>query len=76
MFLTLSIFCALLLLNTGKSVAGSGYEIPLSAEETKPLNIGDKVPPVTLRSPENKELSLEDFYKQSPIITVFFRGGW
>ncbi len=76
LLLTLSIFFSLFLLNIDRSIASSVYETPLSAEDTKPLNIGDKVPPVTLRLPDNKEFNLADLYKQLPVIAVFFRGGW
>jgi len=46
------------------------------AGEPNPLRIGDKIPDVTLRSEEDREVKLRDLVAAKPTVVVFYRGGW
>jgi len=47
-----------------------------SAEETKPLTVGSKVPDVKFRTIEGKEFDLRKEISKKPSILIFYRGGW
>lgn len=49
---------------------------PKLATGISPLLIGEKIPNTTLKSSENKDVILSDFYKKEKTILVFYRGGW
>ncbi|MGB3202251.1 MAG: hypothetical protein WBA99_15205 [Nodosilinea sp.] len=40
------------------------------------LNVGDKIPDVTLPNPMNQWISLPTFLKTGPLVISFYRGGW
>ena len=50
----------------------------LSRAETIPsaLKVGDSIPDVTLRTVEDKEVSLRKLVSDKPAVLVFYRGGW
>jgi peroxiredoxin len=50
----------------------------LARAETVPsaAKVGDSVPAVTLRTVEDKEVSLRRLVSQKPAVLVFYRGGW
>jgi peroxiredoxin len=47
-----------------------------SAQETKPLSVGSKVPDVKFRTIEGKEFDLKKEIFKKPSILIFYRGGW
>src|SRR5271170_7182298 len=50
----------------------------LARAETIPsaLKVGDSIPNVTLRTVEDKEVSLQKLVSEKPAVLVFYRGGW
>ena len=50
----------------------------LARAETIPsaLKVGDSIPDVTLRTVEEKEVSLRKLVSDTPAVLVFYRGGW
>jgi len=40
------------------------------------LNVGDAVPDVTLRTEEDKQVSLRRLVSKKPAVLIFYRGGW
>src|SRR5271156_3874717 len=50
----------------------------LARAETIPsaLKVGDSIPNVTLRTMEDKEVSLQKLVSEKPAVLVFYRGGW
>jgi len=66
-------FCTLTLLHTV-----SAQERPIAAEPTatKPLETGQRVPEVTLKGLDGKNVSLASLHQDKPLVIVFFRGGW
>ncbi|TDE29257.1 AhpC/TSA family protein [Flavobacterium ranwuense] len=51
-------------------------DLPKSATEIAPLLIGEKIPNVTLKSVENKEVNLTELITKKKTVLVFYRGGW
>ena len=52
-------------------------EAAASAEKTKPLTVGDRVPPVvTVTDPEGRVLDLSTLIAEKPAVIIFYRGGW
>lgn len=56
----------------------SAQERPIAAEPTatKPLEKGQKIPEVTLKGLDGKDVSLASLHQEKPLVIVFFRGGW
>ena len=49
----------------------------LSAETSpKPLEVGDSIPDVRLRTEENEQVSLRKLVSEKPTVLIFYRGGW
>src|SRR5208337_4691992 len=48
----------------------------LSAEETKPLQAGSKVPAVELNTINGEIFNLREEIAKNPSILIFYRGGW
>lgn len=44
--------------------------------ETKQVAVGDTIPDVSLRTRNDKQVSLRQVVSEKPAIFVFFRGGW
>ncbi|TDE51411.1 peroxiredoxin-like family protein [Flavobacterium sp. GT3P67] len=65
----------LALLAIGLSVNAQN-DLPKSATEIAPLLIGEKIPNVTLKSVENKEVNLTELITKKKTVLVFYRGGW
>ena len=51
-------------------------EAASSAEETKPLGVGDRVPAVELTDMEGHVLCLSGLVRTKPTVIIFYRGGW
>jgi len=58
------------------SVVHGQKEISKSANDIAPLLIGEKIPNVTLKTSENKDVSLLELFKKKKTVLVFYRGGW
>lgn len=63
-----TLFAALLVSQAGQVAA--------TAEAAKPIQPGVKVPDVTVRNLENKEVKLGEVVKGKRTIVIFYRGGW
>ncbi|MCB0353372.1 MAG: AhpC/TSA family protein [Bdellovibrionales bacterium] len=50
--------------------------VPHSADEVKPLSVGEKVPEALVRDEFGKQRSLSFFLENKPTILIFYRGGW
>ncbi|MCC6234011.1 MAG: redoxin domain-containing protein, partial [Verrucomicrobiales bacterium] len=48
----------------------------VAAAELKPLQVGEKIPEVTLRSEDDREVKLGELVKTKPTVLIFYRGGW
>lgn len=49
----------------------------VSAQTTStPLNVGDAIPAVKLRTEDGKEVSLRTLASEKPTVLIFYRGGW
>jgi peroxiredoxin len=42
----------------------------------KPLDVGDSIPDVKLRTEENEPVSLRKMVSEKPTVLIFYRGGW
>lgn len=51
-------------------------EVPTSADDVRPILIGQKVPKLTLKNPAGENVKLHKLFKDKPALLVFYRGGW
>lgn len=51
-------------------------DIPQSANEVRPLLVGDRVPILTLKTVEGKAFDLNAAIAKKPTVLFFYRGGW
>jgi peroxiredoxin len=51
-------------------------DIPQSANEVRPLLVGDRVPILTLKTVEGKAFDLNATIAKNPTVLFFYRGGW
>lgn len=58
------------------TVANAQTAIPKSATAIAPLLIGEKIPDIILKSPENVAVQLSELLKKKKSVLVFYRGGW
>jgi peroxiredoxin len=54
----------------------TGLEVPSSAEEVTPVEVGETVPDVTLKDPFGNDVELRNLASQKPSLVIFYRGGW
>ena len=54
----------------------SNKEVPLSAQEVRPLLIGASVPDVGLETVAGETVKLQEQLGEKPAILIFYRGGW
>lgn len=47
-----------------------------AADAARPLAVGDAIPDVTLRTEEDREVSLRKLVAAKPTVLIFYRGGW
>ena len=47
-----------------------------TANDVKPLLIGQKIPNATLQNLDGKDVELESLMAEQPSVVVFYRGGW
>lgn len=48
----------------------------VGAAELTPLQVGQRIPDVTLRTDADKEVRLRDLVSSKPSVLIFYRGGW
>lgn len=48
----------------------------VSAQNTPGLNVGDQAPDFTALTYENQSVTLSDYYKNGPVVLIFYRGAW
>jgi peroxiredoxin len=58
------------------SVANAQNAIANSALDITPLLIGEKIPYITLKTPDNTDVNILDSFKNKKTVLVFYRGGW
>jgi len=51
-------------------------KIPLRAEDICPILIGQPLPKIFLRTPDNELFNLNSAIAKKPTVLIFFRGGW
>lgn len=51
-------------------------DIPVSAQDVRPLLIGSAVPDVTLKAADGSDFSLGAAVVRKPSVLIFYRGGW
>lgn len=57
-------------------IASAQTELPKSANDISPLLIGEKMPNLTLKSVDGKDVNLLETFGKKKTILVFYRGGW
>lgn len=50
--------------------------LTLAAAEATPLQVGDAVPEVVVKTTEGADVSLRDVMAGGPAVIIFYRGGW
>jgi len=58
------------------SVANAQNAIANSAIDITPLLIGEKIPYITLKTPDNTDVNISDSFKKKKSVLIFYRGGW
>lgn len=53
-----------------------GIALAQAQTNTTALKVGDSIPDVTLRTEDDKEVSLKKLISEKPTVLVFYRGGW
>jgi cytochrome oxidase Cu insertion factor (SCO1/SenC/PrrC family) len=56
--------------------ASAEGRVAASAEEVRPLSVGDPAPHVTLRDLDGRDVALASLWGEKPVVLVFYRGGW
>jgi cytochrome oxidase Cu insertion factor (SCO1/SenC/PrrC family) len=56
--------------------AWSEERVAPSAEEVRPLAVGDRAPAVTLRDLDGRDVALASLWGEKPVVLIFYRGGW
>jgi peroxiredoxin len=56
--------------------ASANQVIAATADDIKPVLIGAKVPPLTLRTSDGEPFDLNGALAEKPTVLVFYRGGW
>jgi peroxiredoxin len=53
-----------------------GMTLAQAQTNTTPLKVGDAIPDVTLRTEDDKQVSLRKLVSEKPTVLIFYRGGW
>ena len=64
------------MMKTILSILLLGTVLAQAQTNSTPLKVGDSIPDVTLRTEENKEVSLQKLVSEKPTVLIFYRGGW
>lgn len=60
----------------GLAAQPAGGVIAASAEEVRPLAVGNKAPVAVLTGQDGSEVDLAKVFASKPTIVIFYRGGW
>jgi peroxiredoxin len=58
------------------SILVLGTVLAQAQTNSTPLKVGDLIPDVTLRTEDDKEVSLRKLVAEKPTVLIFYRGGW
>ncbi len=58
------------------SILVLGTLLAQAQTNSTPLKVGDSIPDVTLRTEDDKEVSLRKLVSEKPTVLIFYRGGW
>lgn len=58
------------------AAAAPASEVPGSPTEVAPLDVGQQVPDVTLRTPDGEPFALRAAVEKQRTVLIFYRGGW
>lgn len=50
--------------------------LPISAQRSTPLKVGDTAPDFTLEDQNDQKVTLSESRGKSPVVLVFYRGYW
>lgn len=50
--------------------------LPISAQRTTPVKVGDTAPDFTLEDQNGQKVTLSESRSKSPVVLVFYRGYW
>ena len=64
------------MMKTILSILVLGTALTRAQTNSTPLKVGDEIPDVSLRTEENKEVSLRKLVSEKPTVLIFYRGGW
>jgi len=53
-----------------------GTVLAQAQTNSTPLKVGDAIPDVTLRTEDDREISLRKLVSEKPTVLIFYRGGW
>ena len=57
-------------------LAAEENPIAKDAKQVKPLEVGEQVPDIELKTTEGEKVSLASFHEDGPLVVVFYRGSW
>jgi hypothetical protein len=60
----------------GPAHSDDGGEVPGSAREVEPIDVGATIPAITLNDPAGNAVPLRTAVAEQPTVLVFYRGGW
>ncbi len=63
----------LVMLFPGVALANS---IPSSAEDVRPIKLGQVIPPLTLKDIQGNDFNLNHALSEKPTVLIFYRGSW
>ena len=64
------------MMKTILSILLLGAALAHAETNATPLKVGDSIPDVTLRTEDDKEVSLRKQVSEKPTVLIFYRGGW
>ena len=70
------LFGTFVLSPSNRAVSADFAALPASAEETTPLNTGDRAPAFTVRTVDDEPFVFDPENLERPTILISFRGGW
>ena len=71
-----TLLLTLLILSSGWGGQMAAEPVPEQADDIRPILIGQKLPQITLRTPENEPIDLNAEIARKPTVLIFYRGGW
>lgn len=59
-----------------ESTMNTTRKIPNAPEKISPIQIGQSLPPISLKDLGSKEFNLNEAIARKPAVVIFYRGGW